>query len=188
MPRPRVQPQDRLRSVRACDVCKASKKRCDSQLPCRACSERNEASNCTYSHPVRRRASQRVVAAPPVPSPPSRGRSRSRAFPTWSSRVTSSDGTGSSYVQQPVMVSSSSGEQGIAAPSGCRRPYFCCELTLDNVLKYSLVPPQLSRFFNSCRRLSSTMLDRLDLRTSNTAGDCSRLRHTTTTWTALIMT
>lgn len=39
MPRPRVAPENRIRAYRACDPCKASKTRCDSQLPCTACTK-----------------------------------------------------------------------------------------------------------------------------------------------------
>ncbi|KAK9771621.1 putative Zn(2)-C6 fungal-type domain-containing protein [Seiridium cardinale] len=55
MPRPKVRPEDRQRSSRACNSCKASKIRCDSQLPCSACLRRKRASSCTYRDIDRRR-------------------------------------------------------------------------------------------------------------------------------------
>ncbi|KAF2642451.1 hypothetical protein P280DRAFT_467808 [Massarina eburnea CBS 473.64] len=41
MARPRVRLENRVRSSRACNSCKASKIRCSSQLPCAACIKRN---------------------------------------------------------------------------------------------------------------------------------------------------
>ncbi|KAL1841482.1 hypothetical protein VTK73DRAFT_3479 [Phialemonium thermophilum] len=55
MPRPRVKPHDRLRSARACDTCKSSKKRCDGALPCNLCSRKGLADTCAYTAPSRRR-------------------------------------------------------------------------------------------------------------------------------------
>ncbi|KAK6085228.1 C6 transcription factor [Seiridium cupressi] len=55
MPRPRVRPEDRQRSSRACNSCKASKIRCNSQIPCSACLRRKRASSCTYTDIDRRR-------------------------------------------------------------------------------------------------------------------------------------
>lgn len=48
MPRPKVRPEDRQRAARACLICKASKKRCDAQLPCSNCVRRNKHSQCSY--------------------------------------------------------------------------------------------------------------------------------------------
>jgi hypothetical protein len=56
MPRPRVRPENRQRSSRACLGCQASKIRCDSQLPCVSCVRRDRASACTYIEPTRRRS------------------------------------------------------------------------------------------------------------------------------------
>lgn len=53
MPRPKVKPQDRQRSARACDTCKASKKRCDANQPCRLCLKKGTQDTCTYT-PTRR--------------------------------------------------------------------------------------------------------------------------------------
>ena len=49
MPRPRVPPENRIRAYRACDPCKASKTRCDSQLPCAACNKPSRVAHCKYS-------------------------------------------------------------------------------------------------------------------------------------------
>ncbi|KIV95395.1 hypothetical protein PV10_03059 [Exophiala mesophila] len=48
MPRPKVRPEDRQRAAKACLTCKASKKRCDAQLPCSNCVRRNKHSQCSY--------------------------------------------------------------------------------------------------------------------------------------------
>lgn len=63
MPRPKVKPQDRVRSVRACDACKISKKRCDGALPCILCSRKGLARTCAYTAPRRRR----LLSPPAVP-------------------------------------------------------------------------------------------------------------------------
>lgn len=55
MPRPRVRPENRQRSSRACLACQASKIRCDSQLPCVSCVRRDRASACTYIESTRQR-------------------------------------------------------------------------------------------------------------------------------------
>jgi hypothetical protein len=52
MPRPRVPPKNRIRAYRACDPCKASKTRCDSQLPCAACNKPSRVVQCTYGTPT----------------------------------------------------------------------------------------------------------------------------------------
>ena len=49
MPRPRVAPENRIRAYRACDPCKVSKTRCDSQLPCAACNKPSRVVLCKYS-------------------------------------------------------------------------------------------------------------------------------------------
>lgn len=48
MPRAKVKPEDRQRVERACQSCKASKKRCDGQEPCALCAKQNKADACTY--------------------------------------------------------------------------------------------------------------------------------------------
>lgn len=49
MPRPKVPPENRIRGYRACNPCKASKIRCDSQLPCSNCTKRSRVASCAYS-------------------------------------------------------------------------------------------------------------------------------------------
>lgn len=48
MPRPKVRKEDRRRTLRACDLCKAAKIRCDSNVPCQACVKRGRTSSCVY--------------------------------------------------------------------------------------------------------------------------------------------
>ncbi|KAK9792786.1 putative Zn(2)-C6 fungal-type domain-containing protein [Seiridium cardinale] len=55
MPRPKVRPEDRRRSVRACDTCKHLKKRCDSLQPCTPCTKKGISESCGYSEKSRRR-------------------------------------------------------------------------------------------------------------------------------------
>ena len=55
MPRPKVRPENRQRSDRACLACKASKIRCNSQHPCGSCLRRDQAESCIYSGIDRRR-------------------------------------------------------------------------------------------------------------------------------------
>ncbi|KAH7130918.1 hypothetical protein EDB81DRAFT_871384 [Dactylonectria macrodidyma] len=49
MTRPKVRAEDRKRSARACGACKASKKRCDSKLPCSTCVKKGAADLCNFS-------------------------------------------------------------------------------------------------------------------------------------------
>lgn len=58
MPRPKVKPQDRQRSARACDACKASKKRCDANQPCRLCLKKGTQDTCTFTPTARDRSSR----------------------------------------------------------------------------------------------------------------------------------
>ncbi|TLS27423.1 hypothetical protein PpBr36_04239 [Pyricularia pennisetigena] len=48
MPRPPVRPEDRQRVARACQTCKASKKRCDGIRPCGSCSRKGLGEICRY--------------------------------------------------------------------------------------------------------------------------------------------
>lgn len=72
MPRPKVRPEDRRRSSRACVPCKLSKKRCDAQLPCVSCLRRDRALYCVYGDDT---ASSRTQ--PVLPRAPRRSRNRS---------------------------------------------------------------------------------------------------------------
>ncbi|KAF3392807.1 Cytochrome b2 [Penicillium rolfsii] len=58
MPRPKVRPENRQRSCRACLACKASKIRCDARDPCGSCLRRDQANTCVYSGVDRRRKGQ----------------------------------------------------------------------------------------------------------------------------------
>ncbi|EED22426.1 C6 transcription factor, putative [Talaromyces stipitatus ATCC 10500] len=55
MPRPKVRPEDRQRSSKACLPCQVSKIRCDSQTPCTSCLRRDRTSACIYVESHRRR-------------------------------------------------------------------------------------------------------------------------------------
>lgn len=62
MPRRPVKPEDRQRVARACDQCKASKKRCNGNQPCDACRKKESSETCHYTrgrrrHPLPRRSS-----------------------------------------------------------------------------------------------------------------------------------
>lgn len=66
MPRPRVRAEDRQRASKACLPCKASKKRCDSRVPCISCLRRNRVSECIYDErrPPRRRRPLHTDSSP----------------------------------------------------------------------------------------------------------------------------
>lgn len=66
MPRPKVRPEDRQRSSKACLPCQASKIRCDSQSPCMSCARRDRADACTYIESTSRRRSHRHLRDRPV--------------------------------------------------------------------------------------------------------------------------
>jgi hypothetical protein len=71
MPRPKVSSGDRQRSERACNACKSSKIRCDSQMPCETCVRRKRPQYCTYTHvDRRRRCHQNIVGNEPLGSLP----------------------------------------------------------------------------------------------------------------------
>lgn len=63
MPRPKVKPQDRQRSAKACDPCKASKKRCDANQPCRLCLKKGTQDTCTFTPTARDRRHSRHSAS-----------------------------------------------------------------------------------------------------------------------------
>ena len=68
MPRPKVRPEDRQRAAKACLPCKASKKRCDAQLPCAHCVRRNNAAACTYESSIyAQRSPRRRTSLRPQP-------------------------------------------------------------------------------------------------------------------------
>lgn len=73
MPRPKVKPQDRQRSARACLPCKASKIRCDAGTPCGPCLKRERTSACVYLESSRKRQKtshheQQTTSPLPTPS------------------------------------------------------------------------------------------------------------------------
>lgn len=75
MPRRPVKPQDRQRVVRACDQCKASKKRCDGSQPCKPCQKKGYDCECHYTagrrhHPLPRPPSTLSRIAPAQEPPP----------------------------------------------------------------------------------------------------------------------
>lgn len=86
MPRPKVKPQDRQRSVRACDACKASKKRCDANQPCRLCLKKGTQDACTYTPTSRDRRSRHSQSAPSQASSiavaPAKSQADSRPIPS----------------------------------------------------------------------------------------------------------
>lgn len=135
MPRPRVKPQDRKRSVQACSQCKASKKRCDSKQPCRTCIVRGLADSCKYATSRRQTnvaGSQNMLDSGsglplmlPGKSHPIVQYNNHRTVPTESNEKTeisyprTSDGTRStrettpSAAQRSIMLFSSNGERGM---------------------------------------------------------------------------
>lgn len=105
MPRPRVRPEDRRRSVRACEACRLSRKRCDSQLPCALCSDKGLGAQCHYRQSGARSAS---TAIPPY-------QQRRDADAPLSPGKTPEQGDGTmhtSYTQKGRMLLSSNGEKG----------------------------------------------------------------------------
>lgn len=69
MPRPKVKPQDRQRSARACLPCKASKIRCDAATPCGPCLKRERTSACVYLESSRKRQKTSHQQTSPLPTP-----------------------------------------------------------------------------------------------------------------------
>ncbi|KAF2757414.1 hypothetical protein EJ05DRAFT_453212 [Pseudovirgaria hyperparasitica] len=51
MPRPKVLPENRKRSVQACVPCRNSKVRCDAQQPCQGCRKRGKIEACIFDAP-----------------------------------------------------------------------------------------------------------------------------------------
>ncbi|KAJ5831946.1 hypothetical protein N7474_000257 [Penicillium riverlandense] len=100
MPRARVRPENRLRSSRACDLCKASKIRCDSQVPCASCIKRNHPGNCIYSIPPSRRARPGAGDRSSGPTP---SRLRPFAHGVWTDSPTVSN-SAESYTSNPPLI------------------------------------------------------------------------------------
>lgn len=127
MPRPKVQPQDRQRSARACDACKASKKRCDGKQPCRLCLKKGAMVMvpCTYTPTARDRRRQQHTAAQvgsPIPSPARQAR-RLREDADESEPDGPGSGSGSfldGATPKPAMLHSSGGDKGMF---GCATGY-----------------------------------------------------------------
>lgn len=124
MPRPRVKPQDRKRSVRACLACKASKKRCDGARPCRTCQTKGAADSCAFTPQQRgTQSSQPRGPNPPQPLTPSEVDHQAIIYntvtpieklrPRESDDVRSTRDTTPSAGQRPTMLYSSSGERGV---------------------------------------------------------------------------
>jgi Fungal Zn(2)-Cys(6) binuclear cluster domain len=145
MPRPKVKPQDRRRSRKACDTCKSSKKRCDANLPCVLCVRKGVASSCSYSVTGRRNRvvqTQNVAVHQPS-SEESSGLStpvglrrplqnqehRSSKSPAQLESGANSGGSGPSTIlgastsrsigQRPVMLTSKSGDKGRRSSDIC---------------------------------------------------------------------
>lgn len=138
MPRARVKPQDRVRVAKACEYCKLSRKRCDGGRPCSLCLKKDLADSCSYSLPTPREQPPAVHAShvpPPLPPSPPQGQQyvqplspqRRLVRPPLprNASVESGDSdngaldsfNSSSFAQQPVMLTSSSGEQGMTCPN-----------------------------------------------------------------------
>ncbi|KAM3413807.1 hypothetical protein BST61_g10490 [Cercospora zeina] len=66
MPRPKVKPQDRQRSARACVPCKASKIRCNAATPCGPCLKRERIDACVYLESSRKRQKTSPFPTPSV--------------------------------------------------------------------------------------------------------------------------
>ncbi|QYT00217.1 Fungal_trans domain-containing protein [Trichoderma simmonsii] len=63
MPRHRVRLEDRKRSVRACEACRLSRKRCDSRLPCSSCSRKGIGASCVYGDRAKQSPPNRIGSA-----------------------------------------------------------------------------------------------------------------------------
>lgn len=79
MPRPKVDPAHRQRSIIACGPCKSAKIRCDSKTPCSTCVKRSREDQCVYEQPagdgVQRRKRRSTTGAVPGSTSPSNPRS-----------------------------------------------------------------------------------------------------------------
>lgn len=138
MPRAKVRPQDRQRSMQACVLCKTLKIRCDSQTPCLSCVNRSRASSCRYVPPksrysasldgghkrARRSSPDSNVLATPESAPhgaphgPHPSDASLQCFPA---TPKSSSGSGTDHVSQidrrdSCVVRGSTGEKGSCAP------------------------------------------------------------------------
>lgn len=104
MPRPKIDPKDRKRSVRACVPCKASKVRCDSNAPCGRCSLKGRISACVYepTNPQSR----------PRPSGHSHTQSLSQSTGNAEAGATTSPRSPQAAQSQSRMLLSSKGEKG----------------------------------------------------------------------------
>lgn len=129
MPRPRVRPEDRQRAPKACEPCKIAKKRCDSVTPCRTCVKKGIAPSCTYAMSRGRRGHGRgrwqegqggattVSHSSSLDILTDGQSSRSRGDVERSSNAPSElqtpQGSEIPPIQSPLMLLSSSGENGM---------------------------------------------------------------------------
>ncbi|KAL7947634.1 hypothetical protein V8C42DRAFT_318335 [Trichoderma barbatum] len=99
MPRHRVRIEDRKRSVRACEACRLSRKRCDSRLPCSSCSRKGLDASCVYGDRAK-------------PSPPNRiSSSRDREGLQTNHEARSDDAPQPLLTQNARMLLTSKGEK-----------------------------------------------------------------------------
>jgi hypothetical protein len=112
MPRPKVRPEDRKRSCKACVSCKASKIRCDSRLPCAACQKRGQSATCIYTGTDRRRTRHSEVVS----------HQNTRSSEDRATGVTQM--VGASPLDTPLGTVSSGEPQPLASSSGRNGRYF----------------------------------------------------------------
>lgn len=119
MPRPKVRPEDRQRSLKACLPCQASKIRCDSQTPCTSCTRRDRPGACVYNSESRRRHYRnREVRFAPVSRPSLAGRPASTPPTSRPAReIRSPTENGDEIVDSPSEAAST-----IAAPTQVQSP------------------------------------------------------------------
>jgi uncharacterized Zn finger protein (UPF0148 family) len=122
MPRQPVKPEDRQRVARACDACKASKKRCDGNQPCSACGRKGQVHSCRYTAPGRRQRTWSSQSTRLISPQSSWDHNNNNSNNSNTSDVSKADPLGrdeseesfenGTETQPPVMLSSMSGEKG----------------------------------------------------------------------------
>jgi hypothetical protein len=123
MPRPKVRPEERQRSCKACLACKSAKIRCDSQSPCASCIRRDRGNSCIYSDVDRRMRRHRRLVNTHYESSERPDTSPATVFPAVDNQYESShpddDPLNPTFSSGPITPEASNdGDHGLPLPGG----------------------------------------------------------------------
>lgn len=157
MPRPKVHPDNRQRSVIACVPCKTAKIRCDSKTPCSTCVKRSREDKCVYDPPSNDGTARRKRRSTTTNTISSVEASKPVSNDVELTRTSSIDGDTStndeSQGPRSRMLLSSKFQKGKKCTMSTK------ELSLTMSPKYTLVKLRLCLIYNLSDGLCSIALD-----------------------------